>query len=308
MIHYVQKRKKVKNIYKNNRTLIITVGAPGSGKSTWAVEYAKTHEHVVLLSRDDFRKMITGSSLTEYKYKKSTENTITRMVTESVVAAFSNPLTQTVIVHDTNLRESTRKSFYDIAQEYNLAYKEQLFDVPLAVLLKRNLHRGEKSVPESVIRNMYSRFREYAGVKPVSMNTNNPKTVIFDVDGTLVTMGDRSPYEWDKVDRDHPNHLVIQLYMMYYQKGYECIIVSGRDGSCREKTFNHLRQYVPIQDSDLYMREAGDSRPDYIVKEEILHKLAEKYNVILAIDDRNSVVDMWRENGITCFQVAPGDF
>ena len=28
----------------------------------------------------------------------------------------------------------------------------------------------------------------------------------------------------------------------------------------------------------------------------------------LALDDRNKVVDMWREIGLTCFQVAPGGF
>jgi len=28
----------------------------------------------------------------------------------------------------------------------------------------------------------------------------------------------------------------------------------------------------------------------------------------MVFDDRNSVVDMWRENGVRCMQVAPGDF
>jgi hypothetical protein len=26
------------------------------------------------------------------------------------------------------------------------------------------------------------------------------------------------------------------------------------------------------------------------------------------VDDRQKVVDMWRAEGLTCFQVAPGDF
>ena len=28
----------------------------------------------------------------------------------------------------------------------------------------------------------------------------------------------------------------------------------------------------------------------------------------LAFDDRDRVVAMWREEGVPCFQVAPGDF
>ena len=31
-------------------------------------------------------------------------------------------------------------------------------------------------------------------------------------------------------------------------------------------------------------------------------------DVFCVVDDRQKVVDMWRENGLTCFQVAPGDF
>ena len=31
-------------------------------------------------------------------------------------------------------------------------------------------------------------------------------------------------------------------------------------------------------------------------------------NVAMVFDDRNQVVDMWRQNGLTCFQVADGDF
>ena len=30
--------------------------------------------------------------------------------------------------------------------------------------------------------------------------------------------------------------------------------------------------------------------------------------VDMVFDDRNQVVDMWRKNGLTCFQVADGDF
>jgi hypothetical protein len=30
--------------------------------------------------------------------------------------------------------------------------------------------------------------------------------------------------------------------------------------------------------------------------------------VAMVFDDRNQVVDMWRSNGLTCFQVAKGDF
>jgi hypothetical protein len=58
----------------------------------------------------------------------------------------------------------------------------------------------------------------------------------------------------------------------------------------------------------LYMRQDGDFRRDDIVKQEILDKYIDKDRVLFVLDDRDQVVDMWRRNGLTCFQVAEGDF
>ena len=33
-----------------------------------------------------------------------------------------------------------------------------------------------------------------------------------------------------------------------------------------------------------------------------------KDDVLMTVDDRQRVVDMWRAEGLTCLQVAPGDF
>jgi hypothetical protein len=57
------------------------------------------------------------------------------------------------------------------------------------------------------------------------------------------------------------------------------------------------------------MRSDNDYRADFIVKEELLAQLrADGYNPVMAFDDRQQVVDMWRENGLICAQVAKGDF
>lgn len=57
------------------------------------------------------------------------------------------------------------------------------------------------------------------------------------------------------------------------------------------------------------MRPEGDERKDSIVKQEIYEKyIKDRYNVRFVLDDRNQVVDMWREVGLKVLQVAPGDF
>jgi hypothetical protein len=48
--------------------------------------------------------------------------------------------------------------------------------------------------------------------------------------------------------------------------------------------------------------------PDEILKKAMLDTFVDKNDVLMTVDDRQKVVDMWRAEGLTCFQVAPGDF
>ena len=57
------------------------------------------------------------------------------------------------------------------------------------------------------------------------------------------------------------------------------------------------------------MRATGDFRPDSVVKEEIYNNhIKDNYYVAGVFDDRDSVVKLWRDLGLTCFQVYYGDF
>ena len=64
----------------------------------------------------------------------------------------------------------------------------------------------------------------------------------------------------------------------------------------------------------LLMRPDDDYRPDAELKSDLFDKLVEMHRGYFAtqdtiiFDDRQSVVDMWRSRGLTCFQVAEGDF
>jgi hypothetical protein len=58
------------------------------------------------------------------------------------------------------------------------------------------------------------------------------------------------------------------------------------------------------------MRRTGDRRKDSKVKREMYERTVPgTYDVLLVLDDRNQVVDMWRkELGLPCFQVDYGNF
>lgn len=56
-------------------------------------------------------------------------------------------------------------------------------------------------------------------------------------------------------------------------------------------------------DDLLFMRKENDFRPDFEVKEEMLGILRQlNIHPDLAIDDKQSVVDMWRRNGVVTLQ------
>jgi len=59
----------------------------------------------------------------------------------------------------------------------------------------------------------------------------------------------------------------------------------------------------------LRMRKNGDYTPDDVLKKAWLDELfPDKGYILCVFDDRDKVVNMWRREGLTCFQVAPGNF
>jgi len=91
------------------------------------------------------------------------------------------------------------------------------------------------------------------------------------------------------------------------------VIASGRGEEDRVKTeawiAEHLTSKFGVAPAKIYMRPAKDNRKDSIIKREILDQIRKDFGEpFMVFDDRNQVVDMWRDNGIRCLQVAPGDF
>ena len=151
-----------------------------------------------------------------------------------------------------------------------------------------------------------------------------PKAVICDLDGTLSLLNGRSPYDASNCDKDPPNLPVVECIKAMYARGFQILFTSGREDKYREPTVRFIEQWVTEQvrlDTEgyrwetrpisyhLFMRSSGDMRKDSIVKTELYDQnIRGKFNVVFACDDRNQVVDNWREMGLCCMQVAPGNF
>lgn len=291
--------------------LIMTVGLPASGKSTWAKQQvAKSGGNIKRVNKDDLRDMIDAG-----KWGKNNEKHILK-VRDNLVEHYLHS-GYSVIVDDTNLAPKHEATLKELATKLGATFETKSFlDVSLKTCIERDLKRPI-SVGERVIRQMYDNY-----LKPDTTKAEAPKwiadapvAIICDIDGTLAHMSGRSPYEWDKVGEDTLDRVVahiLETYRSHYHNAGEkisIIMLSGRDGSCRDLTFDWLVNNG-VQFDELYMREAGDMRKDNIVKRELYEQhIAGKYNVEFVLDDRNQVVDMWRnELGLKVLQVAEGDF
>ena len=131
------------------------------------------------------------------------------------------------------------------------------------------------------------------------------KTILFDLDGTLANLDHRvhhfyrkEHYQfYNKVDQDSPIQEMIDLCNILYNY-YYILIVSGRSDICKDKTKEWLRDNQVFY-HDIFMRKEGDQRKDHKVKQDLLSEILEQnYNPIMAFDDRKSIADVWRKNGI----------
>lgn len=147
------------------------------------------------------------------------------------------------------------------------------------------------------------------------------KCIIVDIDGTLADISHRRHHvEGDKKDwalfkqgmhKDTVNEWCKWIVLMALQDGLKVFFVTGRMADCSTITREWVYENFGLeaQHMSFFFRNVGDYRKDSIVKEEIYKKYIEPcYDVLFVVDDRKQVVDMWREQGLTCLQCAEGDF
>lgn len=148
------------------------------------------------------------------------------------------------------------------------------------------------------------------------------QTVIFDLDGTLALIDKRralaakpnGKINWqtffapENISLDEPNLPVIESFKAMKAAGFIVGIFSGRDEISRQETMSWLAKHG-IDPMFLRMRPKGSFTPDDVLKKTWLDEIVANGNEVMCVfDDRDKVVKMWRDNGISCFQVAPGNF
>ena len=298
---------------KKTPKITVLIGCPASGKSTYAEWIVRTEPKTMRVSRDEIR-----FSQFQETVDPIVENIISKIIYQQVKTLVGNGWN--VIIDNCHTKlEYINQHISDYNELADIDFK--LFDLPMETLQERNAKRSRK-VPVNVIKNMFKNLQyvkehfDFQTIKKVekkleytSQNPDLQKAIICDLDGTLSLLNGRNPFDASNCENDLLNKPVANLLINYKKLGFKIILLSGREDKYKVPTLQFLANHK-IEFDQLLMRKSDDFRKDAIIKKEIFNaEIKCKYFVEMILDDRNQVVDMWRNDlQLPCFQVNYGDF
>jgi predicted kinase len=290
------------------KKVILMKGLPGSGKSTYAKKLiSENPEQFKRINRDDLRAMFDNGFIS-----KSNETFIRGIRDLLIIRALESG--KSVIVDDTNLSEKNLTRITQLVHQHNKANNENVIievkqiETSVEECIKRDALR-ENPVGDKVIKTINRQFFKKTDVEYTTQNPNLPKAIICDLDGTLALMNGRNPFEASRCNEDLLNEPVGNVLKNYKNLGYKIILLSGREYKYKTPSLQFLEENS-IDFDMLLMRKSDDNRKDSIIKREIYEaEIKDNYFIEFVLDDRNQVVDLWRNDlKLPCFQVYYGDF
>jgi predicted kinase len=128
-------------------TVVLAIGLPGSGKSSWF----KRHD-IHPLSSDLLRELLFDDAQ-EQRFQDLVFSNLRSMLKARLIAR--RPMNY---VDATNLTPHDRSSWIKLAKDYGYDVQGLFFDVPLEVCMERHQRRGH-AVPEDIMRKMAAKLK-----------------------------------------------------------------------------------------------------------------------------------------------------
>lgn len=292
--------------------LIMLSGLPASYKSTTAKEL-QSQGQWIRLNRDLLREMLHFS-----KYTPKNEKMVVNLQKQIARDSLENGIN--VIVDDCNLNPKNREMWHSIANETFSKFETKRMEENVTYeyvqeLCKRDELRGNKVGSHTIWKMALQYFPEILHGKEV---------IICDLDGTLFDIKHRLHHvkkevkDWKAFGEEILNDTVREeVREMLPKLGDEeriTIFLSGRNEMHRKHTELMMNRGAfgvnCVDDHEclplVIMREEHDHRPDTEVKSDMYKKYLSTQNVVEVIDDRPSVIEMWRELGLNVTDVGDG--
>lgn len=295
------------------KEIVILVGPPGSGKSTYCSTVLSSHYRI---SQDDQGKTEHWSNFNK---------------------ALS--LGKSIVIDRMNFNKEQRDKYLNAALLSSSApYKTKIvvFHVPANTCLVRCNKRQDhptitNSQDASKAIDMF--FRKYQRVSDSEADSvirlgwdgSKDNAIVCDLDGTLCNIDHRMPFlagkvadseetqkkDWKSFFSNIPNDVLnpwCAQILWKFEDSTKILFCSGRPDDYRASTQQWLINNQ-LGSHPLLMRRRNDFRKDDIIKEIILEfELKTRYDILFWLDDRRQVVDKIREHGIVVLQCCAGEY
>lgn len=299
--------------------IIVLVGPPGVGKSTYANnlinEYCKNLKDLSYVNQDAQGKDHLPIFNKYLELKKD------------------------LVIDRMNFNKQQRERYLKPAKEAGYETEIIVLHESKATCMERMLKRIENEGHPTVLterdanKALHFFFKNYE--RPTSDEADvvtfkypeglKEKAILCDLDGSLCDTSHREhlvkdlilddkkvqrknwPLFFKELKNDIPYDWCRSI-LWKFENDYPIIFCSGRPEDYKKDTEEWLEKY-DLRYDHLLMRYRNDFRPDSVVKEILLDfEILTRVEPYFVIDDRLQVVKMWRERGITCLHCAWGDF
>lgn len=135
--------------------LVILVGAPGSGKSTFAEKFKDRigSKYCSIVSRDKIRFSYLKEEDTYFAYEKEVKRDFYNKIRSDLKRY------NIVLADATHLTRRSRQELIKIGQEFNGVVEAIVFEPSLKkCLMNNNKREGREKVPRSVVKRMFFSF------------------------------------------------------------------------------------------------------------------------------------------------------
>ena len=136
-----------------DKKAIMLSGIAGSGKSTWAAEYVKTHPNTAILSTDDTRYTLFNT----FEPTEGSQKKVIRDMMDKVAQYSAQNIS--VIIDTAVVVNKNRIKWYNRLRQYYKEIDLVIIDTPLEICLEQNKMR-DRHVPEYVIKEMHAMKQE----------------------------------------------------------------------------------------------------------------------------------------------------
>lgn len=203
----------------NRPSLILLVGIPGSGKTTYAEQYIEEHPNTVHLSSDKIRAELWGNEATQ-----GDNNKVFSLMQSRAIDALNNG--QSVVYDATNITRKDRSYIITLCPKFAKIECHVIW-APIETCIERDAIR-ERTVGREVIDRMLKRFQPVyydEGIDDIKLI----RPYLFDIAG----YGEKTT-EAMKIPHDNPHHTLSVLnhcekasdYIDYNEHGYDMKIAA----------------------------------------------------------------------------------